>query len=178
MKKKVNVIDLDHTLIPYDSFRLLVKSELFRIDIFVIWVTFLRLMKVQSSTEYKLNLIRYFSKKYNVVFFQSFAKKLFRDINSHVLNIVKNESDGNTYNVLISASPNLFVKYLSNMLAWEGTGSYFDEEGVFIHLHGKGKVAWLKQNYNQDEYQYNFAISDSETDLELLSLFCKSKLMS
>ncbi len=173
IKKNINIIDFDETLIPYDSFRFLIKEELIKLDLFVIWFTFLRVARLISMKKYKKHLVKYLQKKHKTEYFKRFADKLFLDINKEVLNLIAEETEENTINILVSASPNLFVKYVIKKLNWEGKGSYFDREGIFIHLYNKNKISWLKENYKLEDYNYNFAISDSSTDDELLSLFNK-----
>ncbi len=173
MIKKINVIDLDKTLIPYDSFRGLVLMELRKMNIFLIWYTFLRLIRLNSMYMYKRKVCMFFEKNYSSSFFMNYALKLTKDIDEEVLEMVKNETNSNTTNILLSASPNIFVKYILESLKWEGSGSYFEDTGNFIHLYNKSKISWLKKNYEIDKYEYNFAISDSSSDYELLSLFEK-----
>lgn len=173
MKKNINVIDLDKTLIAYDSFRLLIKKELMKFNIYIAGLTLLRVARFITMFSYKDKITIHLKKKHEAVYFKNFADKLFKDINKEVLNLVIKETEVDTINILISASPNLFVKYIIEKLNWEGTGSYFDQENNFIHLYNKNKINWLKSNYNEAQYNYNFAISDSSSDDELLSLFNK-----
>lgn len=175
MKNKINVIDLDKTLIPYDSFRLFIKNEIVKLDLTVFFYTTLRILRIISLEKYKERLIIYLDKKYNAFYFNEFALKIFNDIDLKVLRIIQKRTDEHTYNILISASPNLYVKKLIEKLEWDGSGSYLDESGKFIHLHGKGKLNWLDTKYKNNKYMYNFAISDSPTDDNLLALF-KRKL--
>jgi len=173
MKKSINIIDLDKTLISYDSFRFLIKKELMRFDLYITGLTILRIIRLITMFTYKERITIHLRKKYRATYFKNFADKLFLDINKEVLNLIAEETEENTINILVSASPNLFVKYVIKKLNWEGKGSYFDREGSFIHLYNKNKISWLKENYKLEDYNYNFAISDSSTDDELLSLFNK-----
>ena len=172
MKKKINVIDLDKTLIPYDSFRLLIENELKSFNLYVGIITFLRLLKIINSNKHKEIISKYLYRKKDNVFFIHFADKIYNDIDTIVLTKVKNKTDVNTINVLISNSPNIYVQFIIDKLGWKGSGSYFDENMKFISLYSDEKIKWLKQNFNQINYNYNFAISDSKSDLKLLSLFC------
>lgn len=171
IKKNINIIDLDKTLIPYDSFRVLVKKDLSKFDLFVVWFTFLRVFRLISMKKYKKHLIKYLQKKHKTEYFKRFAEKLNNDIDKDVLNLIYKETDDKTINILLSASPNFFVKHLIEKLNWKGKGSYFDEEENFIHLYGKEKINWFQNNYSNKIYNYNFAISDSDSDEELLSFF-------
>lgn len=173
MKKKINVIDLDKTLIPYDSFRLLIKEKIFDLNFFVIQLTIIRVLRFISSNKYKKRIIKHFSLKYNDTYFISFADKRLNDIDDKVLELIKNETKKNTINILLSASPNIFVKHIILKLGWVGKGSYFDQEDKFIHLYGENKINWLLTHYKPDDFIYNFAISDSSSDENLLLLFKK-----
>jgi len=173
MKKIINVIDLDKTLIAYDSFRLFISIELKKFDVFVIWITFLRVMRLNSMKHYKMKVVQYIQKKYTTTYFKEYADILFVDIDKQVLKIINKESKEAHINILLSASPHIYVKHLVQILEWEGSGSYFDGNGDFIHLYDKDKVRWLYEKYSRDKYKYNFAISDSSSDKELLQLFEK-----
>ncbi len=171
MTQQINVIDLDKTLIPYDSFRLLIKEKIFDLDFFVIRLTILRVFKLKSSKKYKKQIIRHFSLKYDEVYFISFAEKILNDIDNEVLELVKKETKKDTVNILLSASPNFFVRHIILKLGWMGKGSYFDKEEKFIHLYDENKINWLLTHYKPSDFIYNFAISDSSSDENLLSLF-------
>lgn len=171
--KKINVIDLDKTLIPYDSFEKLVKKEIRHFNLIAIYLTILRVLRFIPPGNYKEKITNLMRKKYGKTYFVNFAKNLYNDIDSLVLEEVHKESDYNTINVIISASPDLYVNYLVEEMNWVGLGSYFDENKKFIHLHGIGKIIWLKENFPVEDFQYNLAISDSSSDDELLKLFKK-----
>ncbi len=177
IKKSINVIDLDRTLIPYDSLRVMVKRELFKFDLTMIWYTLLRVFRLSSKEGYKKRLIIYLQKKYKKEYFKKYTDSLFEDINKDVFRIIQKETDGKTINILLSASPDMYVKFLIIKLKWEGRGSFFNENGSFIHLYGKDKIKWLQDNYNDKDYNYNYAISDSTSDKELLSFFDKYLLL-
>lgn len=172
---KINVIDLDKTLIPYDSFRELIKNEILRLDIRIIFFSFCRINRLISNEKFKKKTISLINSKYDEDFFQSYATKIYQDIDKSVLNKIINESDRNTCNILLSASPDIYVKLLINKLEWSGKGSYFDENGNFHHLYENGKIEWLKKNFISSKYIYNYAISDGSSDEKLLDLFNKNE---
>lgn len=171
MKNKINVIDLDKTLIPYDSFRLLIVKELKGFDLYVCGFTLLRVIRLISVKKFKFHLTKYFCRKYDEYYFRDFASRLYLDIDQKVMEIIMNETDDKTVNVLLSASPDLFVKHLIDKLGWKGSGSYI-ENNTFYHLYGSGKLNWLLK-YKKENIIFNFAISDSETDDQLMALFNK-----
>jgi phosphoserine phosphatase len=175
MMQKINVIDLDDTLLPYDSFRRLVIREVKKFDLHVVFVLILRMLKIISSEKFKKYISNYCVSKYNVSDIKTFALSVFNDLNQDVLNIVNQNTDRGTINVLISASPHFYVKEIIKILGWEGSGSYY-QSSVFYNLYSNKKKEWLNNNYPKEVYEYNFAISDSSTDLSLMKDFAASIL--
>lgn len=171
MSVSINVIDLDKTLIPYDSFRDLSIIEIKKWNIRIILLTLLRISRFISLEVYKKNVFKIFVRKYDDRYFFNFAKKLYKDIDPRVLRIINELKKDDSINILLSASPDFYVKHLLNELKWVGSGSYFDKSGNFIHLYGRQKIEWLMENYDSSHCKYHFAISDSVTDNDLLELF-------
>ena len=176
MKKKINVIDLDKTLLPYDSFRVLVKKEIKSLNIFVGLVTLLRILRLIGPFQYKEMISKHLKKKKSEEYFISFANSLIPDFDKRLISIIDSKTDSNTTNVLLSASPHLYVRYLIKKLAWKGTGSYFNDDNKFIPIFGDKKISWLKKNFSDKSYLYNYSVSDSKSDLKLLKLFTESDL--
>ena len=174
--KKINVIDLDGTLIKYDSFRTLLRLELSRINLPIFAITILRTMRILSQAKYKAWVILLLEKQRNEKYFIDFAAKICKSIDKNIMEEIGSNSDYNTSNVLISASPNIYVKHIIHKLSWEGSGSYF-KEGSFNHLYGDNKLIWIKKQYPEMCHYYNFAISDSSSDLQLLKAFATYRLV-
>jgi len=174
-KLKINVIDLDNTLVNFDTFRELVLREIKKGKFTVISLTFLRIARLISASNFKKSVQIYLLKNYPKSFFTDYAAEIYRQINPEVMELVNQNTDKATINILLSASPNDYVQPLFEKLKWQGSGSFFDEKNDFHHLYGNEKVSWLEKFYPEIEYQYNFAISDSKTDREMLELF-KEKL--
>ena len=173
--QKINVIDLDGTLLPYDSFGLLVKSELKKFDLLVWCVSALRTTRLISAYKFKKILMTYWIKKYDTSFFINYANHIYQDLDKKVLGIVQSKTDLNTTNILISASPDVYIIHIIQLLQWQGSGSFI-ESGKFVNLYSAEKISWLKSHYPIEKYQYNFSISDSRTDENLLALFEESIL--
>ena len=170
--KIINVIDLDKTLIPYDSFGKIIKNEIKNFRLKVIYLTILRVLRLISLEIYKGKITHWLERYHNKAFFERFAQNIHDDIDSEVLKEVNKESNSQTINILLSASPDIYVKYLIIEMDWVGSGSYFENK-KFIHLHGKGKINWLIKNFPKDKFKYQLAISDSATDDDLLKMFKK-----
>jgi len=124
-------------------------------------------------------------KKYSVIFNQrivsyekyvnNYAEKLSNHLNNNVMEMVNNNSDNNTINILCTASPEDYADLLASKLDWRCLASHFSENGKFIHVHGKNKIRLINKLYPKTKYIYNFSISDSINDLDLLKQFNKSK---
>lgn len=104
---------------------------------------------------------------------KEFATMLYKSLDNHVLELVHSKTDSETVNVLITASPDDYVKELSTLLEWDYIASSF-QEGEFIHVYGVNKIELLKSKYTPDQFKYNFAISDHGSDDDLLNLFNSS----
>lgn len=169
---------MDRTLVPFDTFKKLLINEIGNGDFKILFYSLLRKLRLVSSISFKETVLLHLMEKYNEFYFLGYADSIYEKIDKEVLTLVQNESDLDTINVLISASPNVYVKPLLNKMGWTGSGSYFDKSGQFIHLYKENKIFWLDENFSQTNYFYHFAISDSRTDVKLLKLFSKSKLLS
>lgn len=172
-KPKINVIDLDKTLIKYDTLRELLIREISKGNLYLTGISILRIVRLLSSLRYKMKVQKILAEKYTSSFFKEYADEIFRKVNPEVMQLIQDNTDENTINILLSASPNDYVNFLCKKLNWEGSGSYFDEKGRFHHLFGEEKANWIKKRFPQKEFNYHFAISDSKTDLALLNFFEK-----
>lgn len=170
--KKINVIDLDKTLIPFDSLfyfiiALLKTKELFAVLSFI----FLRLTRVYDNTALKEKMLIKFreSKKRNEIL-EKLKNRIIRNLDNNVISLVQKKSDLDTINVLCSASPAVYVKLIGEHLGWHTIASdFYDEE--YVNMRGKKKILFINKQFPQSTYKYNFAISDSKEDLDLLKLF-------
>ena len=104
VKKKINVIDLDQTLIPYDSYseylnRLLLHPRYFISGIVLILLRKLRIISLSTQ------------KKYSVIFNQriisyekyvnNYAEKLSNHLNNNVMEMVKDRLGANPLPIVI-----------------------------------------------------------------------------
>lgn len=182
MKPKINVIDLDGTLVPYDSFQryalifLRKRKSLFKI----LLMSVLRFFKLIDAGTFKKAVIltaRDIDNYEEIM--RKFASKLHDDIDMKILDITNEQKDSMTTNVLCTASAEDYTRYLAELLQWEYVCSRIDgQRGVFVHLYGKNKISAIEQLYPSSEYIYNFAISDSLADKDLLSKFEHSILLT
>jgi phosphoserine phosphatase len=181
MKQKLNVIDLDNTLLPYDSFRkyifLFLKNP--RTSFHFAFLLFQRKFRLINASYFKKHIVKAARKTpgYNQRM-KSFATQLHHDISASVICQINENTDGNTKTLLCTASVEDYVKYLSDLLGWEYVCSMLNEKGEnFIHMYGDNKITEIQKLYPPEKYYYNFAISDSISDEVLLKKFNTSILL-
>jgi len=176
---QLNVIDLDKTLIPYDSFNTLFYYYLKKPNCFfyLTLTGILRSFKVISGLDFAR---RVYNKVKSQSDFEIICQKTAADIKKNadvnVLNLIKKHTDKETVTLLCSASPIDYVAIVANSFNWNFAGSNFDNNGVFFHMYGANKLNFIKLNYPPEKYFYNFSISDSESDSQLLAIF-KHKIL-
>lgn len=166
--KVLNVVDLDKTLVSVDSFRYLIFSNLnFKLLVLVI----LRKLKIISRDEFAKRahrILNYLLLDEEAI--NKFVHFLTTKINKFVLQEVKNRSGAGQITIILSASPEEYVSRLANQLGFLGIGSHWQGERYF-HCFGMNKIKYIKEKFPRKEYIYNFAISDSKQDEQLLHLF-------
>jgi phosphoserine phosphatase len=178
MKKKINVIDLDSTLLPYNSLihfgwrfmknrRCFIPLLLYLTQRMTGKITkddYLKkiLITVRKSTQYEKKV-------------KKFGLSLYDDIRWPMLRFILENTDKSTINILCTASPEDYVKYLCEKLGWPYISSTLDNNNEnFIHIFGHNKVIAVKKMYPKQKYTYNLAMSDNISDRGLLKLFDQS----
>jgi glycosyltransferase involved in cell wall biosynthesis len=101
---------------------------------------------------------------------------LLSKIDKDVLKQLQSNCDENTVTVILSASPEEYVRDFAKSLGYTGIGSRW-KGGSFFYCYGENKIKLLSENYPSSEYEYNFAVSDSSDDIELLNLFRTAALV-
>jgi len=178
--KLLNVIDLDKTLLPYDSFRkyifLFLKNKHFTLQI--LFLIIVRRMRFIDSTVFKKKIVEIARRdKYYNDKMEKFSDALYVEIDDSVAEIIRINTNKDTINVLCTASPEDYVKRIAEKKKWMYLCSSFND-GIFLHMFGKQKVISIKSHFPCNKYEYNFAISDNKNDLELLRLFKVYKLLN
>lgn len=173
-RPQINVIDLDLTLIPYDSFTDYLHRPLhypltFLPGLMIIYLRKLRIITLHTQKKLSI-LLNNYTQRYDE-FVGQYSKQLYSHIDKNVYDQVMSHSNGSTINILCSASPEDYVKPLAKKLGWGCIASNFDENKKFNHVYGNRKVQLIKKVYPRHKYYYNFAISDSISDKSLLKLF-------
>ena len=166
--KSLNIIDLDKTLIETDSFGEFILRH-FNVEI-SLWIL-LRLFRIISREKFAEKVIMASVKVLNddekICEFINFLRK---KINGDILKMIGDYSGENSIILVLSASPQEYVKKFADSLGFDGLGSHW-RGGKFFHCYGENKIKLLKENYPPSEYEYNFAISDNDDDINLLNLF-------
>lgn len=176
---KINAIDLDKTLIPFDSYRTLILTYLHRkyyLNIVAIHVLFRKLRLTKNGT-FKYNTLGLLRKDRTYEHMvQEIAEMIMLSLRPEVMEAVDNETDPHTANVIVSASPEDYVRVVARKLGWSFIASRI-ADNEFVHCYGQNKIELLQKYYPRDKYLYNFAISDSDSDLEMLKMFEKHQLL-
>ena len=178
--EKINVIDLDRTLIPFDSFRkyiflfLLMKNYTIKI----LFLLFLRSIRVISNTSFKkkIYLMTYLHKDYDLKM-KLFAEQLISSIDQNIIEKIKSNSDKQTSNILVTASYKAYAVHIADYVGWDCIASDY-KRGNFIHAYGQEKINLISRKYPIGKVKYNYCISDSKSDLKLLYQFKNSELLS
>ena len=173
----LNVIDLDNTLIPYDTLKRYVLIKIKEGDIYLLLFSIIRKLRIINKSNYSKKIYKSFT-SCDRIKMDIFIQKQIININYRVLSLVKDHSSayGKTINVLCSASPAIYVSLIADYIGYIGIGSdYYNSE--YIHMYGYQKIKTIKERFPEDQYNYAFAISDSISDMPLLLCFNKHILL-
>ena len=176
LKMNLIVVDLDHTLIGVDSFNLYMKKKIKQGSIPALFLKTIRVLRLVSLSTYKKLSTSWMVKKDPSL--ETHIAGLKKTLNDALLSKIKTDyPSGENKIIIMSASPHNYVKPLGEQLLLEAHGSHFNEAGEWVHLHGQGKISFLKQVFPEIKFTYKYAISDSPTDSGFLSLFEQSDLI-
>jgi phosphoserine phosphatase len=175
--KDLIVVDFDKTLIPYDSFRSYIFLWLKKYPFYIGMLLVFRKIGLLSSIELKKSFLKKISKNIDYQKINTlFSQKLVSDIRLDILQEVREKQTPGSCVLLLSASPDSYIKLVGNQLKFSTAGSDF-VNGNFQHLHSEGKIYFLKKQYPFTEFNYLYAISDSASDIKLLEMFQNSRLI-
>ncbi len=168
-KKNLIVVDLDGTLIPFDSFRLLVLMNIF--DIRITFLLLFRVIRILNIWKFKKWIVKILiMKQWDKKKANKFVDKIISRIDVNILKKIQAVCESNNdIIILCSASPDIYVTKIANRLGWTGYGSFGSENP--IHLYGLNKKKFIMNKYPIEKYNYKYSISDNESDLELLHMF-------
>jgi phosphoserine phosphatase len=171
----VNAIDLDGTLLPYDSMHRYWRWQLrnIRTAPSAAALAVLRLTGGMGRARFTEMLVRVGRRLTGYdERMRGFAAGLYRDLDGSAIRLVQQHSPTGTVNVLCTASPEDYVRHLAARLGWEFLCSRFSSDGsAFTHVYGEVKAREFARRFPASQYEYNFAIADSDADRALLRLF-------
>ncbi len=170
-KQQLAIFDLDGTLISGDSFRSLIVENILsrpRLGVLV-GLRAARLLSREGFAKKAHKEVKPLLDNPDFVsdFLQSLEKRIF----SQVLNNAKKRMAEGQKVVLISASPHEYAVRFSQQLGFdEGFGSDW-RGGKYQHLYAKGKLDFALHHYPKEQFEWSYAISDSQSDSLLLNAF-------
>lgn len=170
--KNLYVIDFDRTLLKTNSIILLFKK--IKLPLIGFWSIF-RVTKLISKRKFSYEttkIIEKYVKKNGLDNIISIIKK---ELNYNIIEHIKKNLTEDSFVIIISASPDVYIKDIAKHLGYIGFGSNF-ENGCFEYLYGIKKIKFIESKYPESKYKYYYAISDSDSDKELLNKFDKSFL--
>ncbi len=178
MKKKINVIDLDSTLLPHNSLIYYVLLFMKNKQCFIPVLFYLEQRITGKITKEKFLKKIMITARRTTTYekkVKKFGLSLYNDIREPMLRFILQNTDEFTINILCTASPEDYVKYLCKKLGWPCISTTLEDNGEnFIHMFGDNKVLAVQKMYPKQKYTYNLAMSDNISDQELLKLFDKS----
>lgn len=173
VKEDLLVIDFDHTLVPFDSFRNYLWLWWPKYPISASFLLCIRVLRLISAANFKARFMQKISghksfKQVNA----DYASYLISKIDSSILgNIQQNSFYQSSTVLLLSASPHAYILEVAALLHMKGQGSFFEKDNAFVHLHGVKKAEYIQRCYPDTKFNYRYSIGDSKSDLPLLQLF-------
>lgn len=168
--KDLRVFDFDKTLIPYDSFNRYLKVLWRKVPIRVGVLLVLRVCRLISTDILKQRVTKIVDEDETLrQFSKDFCEVIARDI------IWPEEKRDDA--IIISASPACYMRYLTRIIHVPVYSSDY-YEGKYLNLYGEIKQKLIDSNFPKDQYDYLFAISDSESDLIWMKKFKNYRLIS
>jgi phosphoserine phosphatase len=167
------VLDLDGTLVPYDSLRrycfcLLRTSARWE----VLNALLRRAIKLDSAVDLLDRLDKAVRSLHGVqAFHQRFAENLRCDMLPDVLSFVRGAVTLDARVVLCSASPEAYVLPLSKAMNWECVASGRRADGKMVRVHGVKKLEHVLRAFPPQLYSYDVALADAVSDIPLLIQF-------
>lgn len=165
MRVPINVIDLDKTLVDFDTFKILIIREIKKRNLAIFNLTILRILRLISASNFKKEIQKSIRKKHDLAFFTNYANEILQSANPEVIKLIDYYYKQGDINILLSASPDCYVSEVAKQMNWMGKGSYFLKNGEFYHMARENKINWIKKNFPEEEYEYNLAVSDSKSDI-------------
>jgi HAD superfamily phosphoserine phosphatase-like hydrolase len=174
------VLDLDGTLVPYDSLRRYCLRLLPTPARWSVLTALLRrALRLDSAVELLDRLDVAVQKLDDAqAFHRRFADDLCRDLVPDVLSFVRRRVSMDALIVLCSASPTAYVSPLCQTMNWKCLASGRQADGKMIRIYGLDKLETLQRMYPSSSYAYAYALADSKSDIPLLRRFHHAYLVT
>lgn len=167
--QRLNVIDLDHTLLSIDSFRcFILKHGGAR----VFMPLARRLLRRTDTAAFAREMCAALQDKLeDTALVGCFARSLRAKINRTVWERIQAEICPYDVTLLVSASPEEYVSEFAVLLGFAAGFGTRGRGEAFFHCRAGNKITCVQEAYPPEAYEYHFSISDSRDDLDLLRLF-------
>lgn len=187
-KIKMAIFDVDHTLITIDSMIYLLFWSIKKKPIIILYIPiisfkliiyYLGLIDIKKAKEAMYIPIKFLSDNHLEEFYE---KVLLKKINPNVMSKVKLHKEKGYHILLVSASPENYLKYFTRQKYIDGiigTKLVLGEKKYSNKIYGENckgieKVKrineYLEKNKLEIDYNYSFAYSDSFSDKPMLKL--------
>ena len=168
--KKLFVLDFDKTLIPYDSWNLFLRKVFRKSPLRIGVVLFFRALGLISRKEMKRRITDVVTngdgwKSFSREFVRGMAKDI--QFPSQLL-----EGGDDRQVVVLTASPMCYMCYLNEFLDFEcvvAGSDYFDDK--YTEMRGEQKCRYLHSFFPPEQYKYEYALSDSDSDMVWMKEF-------
>jgi phosphoserine phosphatase len=172
---RLNVIDLDHTLLRFDSLRRLLLQQM---NVDLLWLVACRGARVIGRAAFAARVhdaLRQLLTDRSWV--ESFARSLCAELDQRALAHARAHMSPGDLTLIVSSAPEEYVSVLARELGYVGLGSRLTSAGrPYFHCFGPNKLLLLQERYPPERHEYHFAMSDSRSDIPLLALFAVGHL--
>jgi phosphoserine phosphatase len=174
------VTDLDGTLIPDDSLRLLLARQLRhgpkRVQL-ILW-TVARVARLASPARLLAAIVRSLRAQPDYEdAVRSFASELREQLDQDLLADIRASAEPGATVVLCSASPEDYVVPLARLLGWEAVCSTVAPEGRVFRCYGRAKKEAILARFPASRYRYLMSFADSPSDAPLREIFERCRIV-
>ena len=172
---KLFVLDFDKTLIPYDSWNMFIRMLFKKHPLKIGFILLLRKVKLINRKELKRKVTDFVERRMQLEeLSQNFIQQVSKDVK---LPSCLFADEGEKEIIVLSASPMIYMRHLGTYLKCqcEIVGSDYIN-GEYVEMCGEQKRKYLENHYHFDRYMYEYALSDSESDMIWMKLFNKYEL--
>lgn len=165
--KPLMVVDLDGTLISGNSLHIYIKEGFKRVSllkkILILWLLFLRRMRIISHKKMKFGCLKYIDSK-DAILHKRFVQCVMTKLNARVTRQVK-EFDGAV--LLATAAPDVYIPWI-----WDGQyiATRTENNPMMDELRGEAKAAAVSEYAHRHNLTPTVVITDHRDDIPLMRL--------